>query len=475
MKFYDRKEEFDALKRVCSLKGFRVVVITGRRRIGKTRLVLEFLGQKDFEYIFVPMHKTKEIFLQDIASERKIPEFRKVADLFRYLFETRDHIFVDEFQNFYDMDKSAYSDIQQLIDEFRHREKKCCVFISGSSYSLMNRIFVDHAHPLYGRADAMMELGPLDLATVAEIMTDIGMKDHRELIKYYSVFGGIPKYYDLVEASGIRPFEEAARSFFFDTRMPLLKDEGRNVLVTEFSGEYKTYYSILEAIASGKNTVGEINSVLEGRTGKAARYLDILRKEYNVVVRETPILEDPGRSRRGIYAIRDPFLHFWFSYIKRYDAYFEQGRADELLNVFLRSFDTFVGFSFERIVKEFLMENRHILPFEPYRIGRQWGTIKDAPKGKNTYEIDILALNEDMSKVLLMECKWRDLGKKEGKAVVHALKEKAGYLGLKEGTEIHYGICAREMNGKTDLLKEGVFVLDLEDMERVLSRHQHYP
>lgn len=470
MKFYDRKKEMDTLQRVCSLKGFRVIVITGRRRIGKTRLVLEFLGQKNFEYIFVPMHKTKEIFLQEVAREGKIPEFQKVADLFRYLFETRDYIFVDEFQNFYDMDKSVYSDIQQLIDEFRHKEKKCCIFISGSSYSLMNRIFVDHAHPLYGRADTMMELGPLDLATVAEILADIGIKDHRELITYYSVFGGIPKYYDLIEAAGIKPFEETARTFFFDKHMPLLKDEGRNVLVTEFAGEYRTYFSILEAIASGKSTVGEINSVLEGRTGKAARYLDILRREYNVVTRETPILDDPRKSRRGVYTIRDPFLLFWFSFIKRYDAYFEQGRTDELFKLFLKSFDTFAGFSFERIAKEFLLENRQILPFEPYSIGRQWGTIKGAPKGRNTYEIDILAHNEDMSRLLLMECKWRDLGKKDGKAVIQTLREKAGYLDLKEGAEFHYGICARKINGKSDLQKEGVFVLDLEDIGAVLRK-----
>ena len=272
------------------------------------------------------MHKTKETFLQEVSRDGSIPEFRNVSDLFRYLFEVHEYIFIDEFQNFYDMDKSIYSDMQQLVDEFRQREKKCCVFISGSSYSLMNRIFVDSAHPLYGRADLLMELGPLDLATVAEILSDISTDDPLELIKYYSVFGGIPKYYDLLEGIGAGSFEETAKLFFFDRHMPLLKDEGRNVLVTEFAGEYKIYYSILEAISLGKNTVGEISSVLEYQgSGKASRYLDILRKEYNVIRRETPILDDPRRSRRGIYAIRDPFLHFWFGFIKRYDAYFEQG------------------------------------------------------------------------------------------------------------------------------------------------------
>jgi hypothetical protein len=371
------------------------------------------------------------------------------------------------------MDKSIYSDIQQLIDEFRYKDRKCCVFLSGSSYSLMNRIFVDHAHPLYGRADTVMELGPLDLDTVSEILADMGIKDNMELIKYYSVFGGIPKYYDLLEGVGPGSFEENARHFFFDRNMPLLKEEGRNVLVTEFAGEYRTYYSILEAIASGKSTVSEINDVLENRgSNKASRYLDILRKEYNVVRRETPILEDPGRSRRGVYTIRDPFLHFWFGFIKRYDAFFEQGRTDELFSMFLGNFDTFLGFSFETIVKEILITNKQLLPFSFERIGRQWGTIKGAAKGKNTYEIDLLITGPDMSKVMLIECKWRDIGKKESREVIRGLEQKKEYLDLKEGTEVCYGICARTVNGKTALQKEGVFVLDLDDIGNVLNKNR---
>ncbi|MEZ5336029.1 MAG: DUF234 domain-containing protein [Methanolobus sp.] len=266
-------------------------------------------------------------------------------------------------------------------------------------------------------------------------------------------------------------FEDNARNFFFDRHMPLLKEEGRNVLVTEFAGEYRTYYSIMEAIASGKSTVSEINDVLEGRgSNKASRYLDILRKEYNVVRRETPILEDPRRSRRGIYTIRDPFLHFWFGFIKRYDAYFEQGRTDELFNMFLGNFDTFLGFSFETIIKEILITNKQLLPFGFDRIGRQWGTIKGAAKGRNTYEIDLLITSPDQSKVLLIECKWQDIGKKENMEVIQKLKQKKEYLNLKEGTEVHYGICARKIDGKTALQKEGVFVLDLEDIGNVLNK-----
>ena len=463
MKFYDREKEINTLCKICKRGGFRVAVVTGRRRIGKTRLILEFLNGKNFEYIFVPAYKTKEMFLEELSGNGNLPGFRTVADLFRYLFETREYIFLDEFQNFYDMDKSIYSDVQKLVDEFRYREKKCCVLISGSSYSLMNRIFVDSAHPLYGRADTIMSLGPLGLKTVREILTDAGIKDPEEHVRYYSVFGGVPKYYELLEGSGSGAFRDAAKGLFFDRHMPLLKDEGRNVLVTEFGGEYKTYFTILEAIALGKNTVSEINSALEGGSN-ASRYLDILRKDYNVIVRETPILEDPRQSRRGIYAIRDPFLRFWFRFIKRYDAYFEQGRTEELYGIFSRDFDTFTGFAFERIVEEFLTTNRQVLPFNFERIGRQWGLIKGAPRGKNAYEIDLLAVDRDMTEVLLMECKWQELREKEVRELTRSLEKKTEYLELKDGTRYHYGIFARKIHGKTELRKEGLFVLDMDDM-----------
>ncbi len=463
MKFYDREKEMEVLKRVCGLKGFRIAVISGRRRIGKTRLVLEFLKEKNFEYIFVPKYKTLELFLQELSETSKLPGFLKAKDLFRYLFETRKYVFVDEFQNFYDMDKSVYSDLQQLADEFKQREKDCCVFISGSSYSLMNKIFVDSAHPLYGRADTMLELGPLGLSTVLEILRDLGIRDPGEAIKYYSVFGGIPKYYELLEGIGTVPFEEAARLLFFDSMMPLLKDEGRNVLATEFGGEYKTYFSILEAISRGKSTAGEIASVLEGETGRASRYLDILRKEYNVISRETPLLDDPRKSKKGIYSVRDPFLRFWFGFIKRYDSYFEQGRTDELLEMFSRNFDTFVGFAFEKIVEEFLLRNRQLIPFDFERIGRQWGTIRGAPKGKNSYEIDLLAVNKGMSKMLLMECKWQDLNEKEARILIHILNEKAGYINRGGMPEYQYGIFARKIKGKAALRNEGILAFDLDD------------
>lgn len=464
MKFYNREQEFELLDNISMSAGFKLVVIYGRRRIGKTRLVREFLKGKDFAYIFVPKYKTKDLFLKEISLNLGIPRFTTVYDLVKFLFETKKYIFFDEFQNFYDIDKGIYSDFQQLIDECKSMEKDTKVFISGSSFSLMKKTFVDYAHPLYGRADVLLKLPPFDLNTVQAILADNNIKSKEELIRYYAVFGGIPKYYEFLEMPEASSFEELARLLFFDKRMPLLKDEGRTVLVSEFGGEYRTYFSILEAIAGGRSTLSQIADIFEGKSTVASRYLDILRKEYEVVVRETPITDDPRKSRSGVYKIRDPFLRFWFAFVKRYESYYEQDRTTELFKIFNKNFDAFVGFAFEDIAKGFLEKNSNLLPFSFDKMGRQWGKIRGAPKGKNTYEIDIVALNNDTKEILFVECKWKDINERDADKILADLKEKSCFVQWNnDDRKEYFGLVARKIIGKERLREKGLVVFDLDD------------
>jgi AAA+ ATPase superfamily predicted ATPase len=465
MKFYNREQELKLLENISKNKGFKFVVIYGRRRIGKTRLVREFLKDKDPVYIFVPRYKTKEIFLEEVARDLGIPRFSTVYDLIKFLFETRKYVFFDEFQNFYYMDKGIYSDFQQLIDEYKSKEKDINVFISGSSFSLMKKIFVDYTHPLYGRADILLKLPPFDLKTVWTILQDKNIENKEKLIRYYAVFGGIPKYYEFLEMPEASSFFELAGTLFFNNRMPLLKEEGRTVLVSEFGGEYRTYFSILEAIAGGRNTVAEIADVFGGKNNTVSRYLDILRKDYELVVRKTPIIDDPRRSKSGIYSIKDPFLKFWFAYVKRYESYYEQDRTDELVRLFNETFDSFVGFAFEDMVKGFLEEKTYLLPVTFDKIGRQWGRIKGAPKGKNTYEIDIAALNEVTKEILFLECKWKDLNEKDANKILADLQKKSGFVQWNNDVRNDYfGLTAKKVKGKEQLRKKGFVVFDLDDM-----------
>jgi len=466
-KFYDRQEELSILNKLTSSGGFKFIVIYGRRRIGKTRLVQEFLTGKEYTYVFVPKDKTMDLFLDELSQSEKIPKFTSVQDLLRYLFDTKKYVFFDEFQNFYYMEKSIYSDFQKLIDEYKHNAKNVSVLVSGSSFSMMKKILGDYSYPLYGRADIMMKLPPLDISTVMQMLFDIGIKDISEMIKFYAVFGGVPKYYEYIDRFKTLDFENAMNVMFFDERMPFLKDEGKAVLISEFGGEYKIYFSILEAIASGKTTVGEIANIFEGKSGTASRHLDTLRNEYELVRRETPITEDPRKSRLGIYRLNDNFLKFWFAFIKSYESYYEQGRVDEIKRIFSENYGAFVGGVFEDISKDFCVKKNYTgsLPFRFEKIGRWWGKFP-GEDGKKAIEIDLVALNETSKESLFIECKWQELKSSEAQKILDILKTKSKFVPWEAKDRVEYfGIIGKSIEDKEKLREKGYLAFDLRDFK----------
>src|SRR3989344_6991146 len=172
MKFYDRESELELLEKVIKGKGTCIVVIRGFRRIGKTRLVLESLKGKEYLRIFVPKDKTPTSFLIEVSEKYNLPKFTTLRDLINYIFDRYELIFFDEFQNFQYIDKSFFSELQDIIDEYKRKSKKLCLFISGSSYSLLKKIFYDYATALYGRKDLEIFLFELDIKTIMRIFSD---------------------------------------------------------------------------------------------------------------------------------------------------------------------------------------------------------------------------------------------------------------------------------------------------------------
>ena len=165
MKFYNREKEVAELKRVQELaftQNSRMIVVTGRRRIGKTSLIKEALKGTPTVYLFIG-RKAESILVTDFVKivretlsifvPEGIPTF---TNLMQYLFEvgkTRAfNIVIDEFQEFYNIRPDVFSDMQNLWDEYK-QETKINLVISGSVYSLMQKIFTDHNEPLFGRAD----------------------------------------------------------------------------------------------------------------------------------------------------------------------------------------------------------------------------------------------------------------------------------------------------------------------------------
>ena len=452
-KFYDREREMKMLENLP--KGTNLIVVYGRRRIGKTRLILEHLRGKESRYVFIPRDVGEMRFLRELSEIHGIPRFASLKDAVIYLIETSENVFFDEFQNIKYMDASLFSYLQEAIDSLDFKGSQRNIFVAGSSNSMMREIFVDYSRPLYGRVKVSIQLDALPFEAINMILKDVGIEKFEDRIRYYSVFGGVPKYYEYLDAR--MGFEKRMKALFFRGTSPL-REEGKIVLLSEFGGDFSRYISALDAIATGNRSLGDISAAMGiDRTG-TNKYLDTLRKQYGLVKRLVPATEDPEKSKRGLYVLNDPFLTFWFRFVKRYENYYETGLEDEVYSRFLRDFPSHVSFIFEDIVKNAVMKQG-----QWERIGSWWNRRGD--------EIDIIALNEKNKEILFGEVKWRnrpigcnlleELKKKKELVDWHREERKEKFLLVSKSGFTKK--CIERMD------EEGIMHWNLKDVQRIIE------
>ena len=221
------------------------------------------------------------------------------------------------------------------------------------------------------------------------------------------------------------------------------------------------------AIAEGKTKLSEIASLFENKSNIVIKYLERLRKNFNMVIRKTPLLADPKRSKEGTYQIDDNFLIFWFRFIEKNRSLLEQRRYKEVEKYFDKGFNQYLGLMWERFILEMLREG--IIKFPFIRFGSQWGKIPGKPRGENQYEIDIVGLNEKTKEILFCECKWQD--KVNPEKVLKELEEKAQYVEWEKGKRKEsFGIFAKSFKRKiSEWNGKRVYCWDLRDLERELK------
>jgi len=454
MKFYDREKEMKFLK---NLKGRFRIVVTGRRRIGKTRLVEEFLKNKGIT-LFIPSEKSEKEVIFDWSSEYKeIPRVNTFKDLFEYLFShEKKTIFIDELQNVLKVNKGFLFDLQRLIDKYNPR-----LIVSGSLIRTMKRLIEDYRSPLFGRFDAIIRLKEFDFLTVAKICGDLGL-DFKTTVKLFSVFGGIPKYYEFIEKLKKFVLEDFLADMFVYYPRPLY-DEVKITLKEEFGKEHRMFFSILSAISQGNTKLSEISNFVGKEQTKLTKYLHLLINDFEIVKREVPLV---GSSKRGVYRIDSNLIDFWFRNVWRYSELLEKDEEEKVAGFLKKDLDRWVGQKFESIILSLLRAGVFRM-FEFTKIGKQWGKIKGKPKGKNTYEIDILALNEKKKEILVCECKWKD--KVNALRNVKDLAEKLEYVKWnKEKRKETLAIFAKSFSKKVDQFDgKKVHCFDLKDLARI--------
>lgn len=451
MKFYDREKEIKMLE---NLKGdFRIAVV-GRRRIGKTRLVEEFFKKNTFT-LFISAEKSEKEIISDWSSEYKeIPKVNSFKDLFEYLFRTKGNLFfLDEIQNLMKVNKSFLFDLQRLID--KHKPK---LVVSGSLIRTMKNMVENYRSPLFGRFDIVMKLQELDFPTVARMCRDLNV-DFETAIRLYAVFGGVPKYYELIEKTSKFDVEPFMLDMFVYYPRPLY-EEVRIMLKEEFGKEQRMFFSLLSAISQGYTRLSEMADFVGKEQTKITKYLHLLTNDFELVTREVPIVD----GKKGIYKINSNLVGFWFANILRYQELIEKKEEKALADILRKNLNSWTGHVFESVVIESIKTNIVNIPFNFQKIGRQWGKFKGEP-GKNTYEIDIVALNEQTKEILFGECKWQ--GKVDAKRILARLKEKAKFVEWNnDKRHEHYAVFAKSFREK--IKEPNLLLFDLKDLERSL-------
>ncbi len=403
--FVGRDNELKILNNLYSQDKFQFVIVYGRRRVGKTSLLMEYCKDKP-SIFFVAEEYNDEIALKNFSQTilnyfnlRGLNYFDSWENAFVFLSEKakKDKIIlvIDEYPYLANSNKSISSMLQKVTDHFL-KETKLFLILCGSHVSFMERELLGYKSPLYGRRTAQMEIKPFTFFESREFFPEFSIE---EQINIFGVFGGTSQY--------LKTFEPKL-SFFDNIKYKILEKssylfEEPKFLLKQELREPSVYNSILESIATGSAKLNEIATKIGFETSKTAKYLNTLI-ELKIVEKILPA--KIGKTKRGsLYRIKDNFFRFWYRFVFPNKGLIEQELYDFIIeNKIKPHINNFISLIFEEVSMEYLklLNREGKLPFVFENIGKWWG---NNPLKKREEEIDIVVYNKD--NLILGECKWQ--------------------------------------------------------------------
>lgn len=418
--FIGREKELQTLERLYAKDTFECVVIYGRRRVGKTTLINEFIKNK--RAIFYPgvdsnEKQNLELFSKSILSVETGKEIDTVFKDFSAAFEyvegmaqtDRLILVIDEYPYLANCYPGISSLLASMIDH-KFLNSKLMLILCGSSLSFMENQVLGYQSPLYGRRTAQMKIEPFIFAECIKYYQHFNKQD---LAVAYGITGGIPLYMSKLDDS--KSMEENIKENFFDTSAYLFEEPGN--LLKQKCREPMQYNAIIKSIATGSSKVSEIVGAAGlPDTATASNYIGKLIS-LGIVQRESPYKENS--NRKSIYKLSDGMFQFWYRFVPDNIALIEQGAPDMVYRKIQHQISAYMGFVFEEICRQYLwkenLQGRTLIEFS--NMGRWWGNNSTT---KSQTEIDILADNEN-NEAIFAECKWRNepVGEAELKELQH--------------------------------------------------------
>ena len=431
-KFINRMQEMKTLEEQYNMPSSSMVILYGRRRVGKTSLICEFLRKHSDNIYFLATEESEALNLKSFkeqVAEYTGNELLKSANVdwltvFKLLTEhktqTKKVIVIDEFQ-YIGEDNNAFPSIMQKVWDTLLKDANIMLILCGSLITLMKRQTLDYVSPLYGRRTAQIKLKQIPFNYYGEFMEG---KSINELLPFYAVTGGVPKYIE--SFLGVEDLYDGIQNRILNPQS-YLYEEPYFLLQKEVS-EIGSYFSLIKAIAMGNRKLSEIAANIEVKQTSLTKYLKTLI-DLDLIEREVPVTEsNPEKSKSGLYKIKDNFIAFWFKFVYLYRAYLEKGETQFVLSQIKKGFiQNYASYVYEDVCRERMWElsANDFWNFHFDRVGRYWGSKAD--------ETDIVAIDSIGKNLVLGECKYSMSEK--GLSVLHGLQERAKSLQVLTGAE----------------------------------------
>jgi AAA+ ATPase superfamily predicted ATPase len=409
--FVGREKELAALNKLFDEKTFQMVVVYGRRRIGKTTLISEFIIDKP-AILFTSQEANDSLnlsrFSQKLYSFFGLPEstgaFLSWNAAFEFIAEkASERQFVlafDEYPYAAAANRSLNSILQAAID---HSFKSTGVFIvlCGSHVGFMENEVLGYKSPLFGRRTAQIKLDGFDYYDSAKMLGSFSIEDK---LKLYACVGGTPHYLSQIKAS--ESFGDNIKRLFFDISGYLYNEP--MMLLQQELREPAMYNSIVMTIAGGASKLNEIATKINEDGPKVSKYLQTL-VNLQIVQKIYPFGDNPQNSRRGIYRVMDNCYRFWYCFVFPNKPEIESGSGDIVADteLFGDTLTTYIGKpTFETVCTQYMqrVNRKGLLPITATSFGSWWGPD---PKEKKQADFDIVAANRSKKQIILCECKWR--------------------------------------------------------------------
>lgn len=438
-KFVNREAEIQFLETQFSKEGSSFVVIYGRRRVGKTALIKEFIKDKKAIYFLA----TEEIESQNINNFKiLVAKFFNNSllekaqnimwdEIFEFIANNVKNeklvIVIDEFQYLCKVNPSFPSILQKIWDE-KLKGKNIFFIVCGSLVNMMEQHVLNYSSPLYGRRTGQIKLKPLKFKYLKEFFPQ---STEDELIWLYAILGGVPRYLEVFNYKGdvfeaIRENMLNKQSFLYEEPLFLLEREIQDI---------GTYFSLIKSISLGNHKLQQIAQTLSVLQTRLTKYINTLI-DLDILRRDTPVTEEyPEKSKKGLYFINDNFLNFWFKFVYPFKEQLELDNVEFVLeNIKKRIITEHISYVYKDICKEYVWElsQKGELPLKISKIGKWWD--------KNN-EIDIVGIDTTTGSLLYGECKYTN--SKVDIDLFYSLKQKASKVNAKNKAEEYYIIFSK--------------------------------